>query len=60
MKISLKYAKTKQIAEIPESHIQEIIEGNSVVNSKTEEQIIDEALANPIDSPKVSDLIHPG
>lgn len=40
--------------------IQEVIEGNPKQDGRTEDQILDEALAHPIDSVRLSELVHPG
>lgn len=60
MKICLKYGREEFTAEIDDPNVQEIIEGNPDSCAKTEEQIIDEALAHPVDSARLSELVHTG
>jgi nickel-dependent lactate racemase len=50
MKIDVPYGKEKLILDIPEENIQDIIHGKEAASHRREEDIIEEALLNPIHS----------
>lgn len=58
--IDMNYGRTKVTVSVKEENIMGIIEGNEFKVSKTEEEIILEALYNPIGSPRLKELVHPG
>lgn len=60
MKIHLKYGREEFTAEIDDQNVQEIIEGKPDSRDRTEEELIDEALAHPVDSARLSELVHTG
>jgi Uncharacterized conserved protein len=58
--IEMNYGRTKVTASVKEENLMGIIEGNEFKLSKSEEEIILEALHNPIGSPRLKELVHPG
>jgi len=56
MKIDIPYGKEKIELNIPKGNIQDIIQGGGTGWSADEKQIIEEALENPIGSPRLSKL----
>ena len=56
MKIDIPYGKEKIELNIPQENIQDIIQGGGTGWSADEKQIIEEALENPIGSPRLSKL----
>ncbi|MFA9398333.1 MAG: nickel-dependent lactate racemase [Clostridiaceae bacterium] len=54
------YGKEKIDFSLDEKNIVEELEGTPVDNSKTEEEIVKQALQNPIGSKKLQNLIHKG
>ncbi len=58
--INMKYGRDKMRAFIEEENLLEIIESNDFKKSKTEDEIIAEALYNPIDSERLKDIVHEG
>lgn len=58
--IELNYGRTKVTTSVKEENLMGIIEGNEFKLSKSEEEIILEALHNPIGSPRLKELVHPG
>ncbi|AJG97982.1 hypothetical protein LF65_01370 [Clostridium beijerinckii] len=58
--INMKYGRDKMRAFIEEKNLLEIIESNDFKKSKTEDEIIAEALYNPIDSERLKDIVHEG
>ncbi|MFD3157882.1 nickel-dependent lactate racemase [Haloimpatiens sp. FM7330] len=45
---------------LDEKNILQIIESNEYINDKSEEKVIEEAIKNPIGSPRLKELVHPG
>lgn len=60
MEIHMKYGHGEFAAEVNSKNILEVIEGTRENSTKTEEDILDEALARPIDSARLSQLVHAG
>lgn len=60
MQIKMKYGRGEFAAEFEDRNILEVIEGKQNTCLKTENEILDEALANPIDSARLSQLVHKG
>lgn len=60
MDIHMKYGRSAFTAALPDENVLEVIEGNSDDCAKSEEDILDEALMRPIDSARLSQLVHPG
>lgn len=58
--ISMKYGQGELKAFIEEKNLLEVIESNAFKQDKTEEEIISEALYNPIDSNRLKDIVHEG
>ncbi|WP_297430364.1 nickel-dependent lactate racemase [Clostridium sp.] len=58
--INMKYGQGKMKAFIDENNILEVIESNAFKQDKTEDEIISEALDNPIDSDKLRNIVHEG
>jgi nickel-dependent lactate racemase len=58
--ISMKYGQGDMKAFIEEKNILEVIESNAFKKDKTEDEIISEALYNPIDSNRLKDIVHEG
>lgn len=58
--IDMKYGRTKVTVSVKEENLMGIIEGNEFKVSKSEDEIILEALHNPIGSPRLKELVHPG
>lgn len=58
--IKLAYGSGSMELELESEKILEVIESNPVVLDKTEEEIIDQALAHPVDSAPLSELVHAG
>jgi len=57
MKIDIPYGKEKIELNIPQENIQDIIQGGGTGWIADEKQIIEEALENPIGSPRLSKLV---
>lgn len=57
---SLKYGNEEMILKIDEKNILQVIESNPVTFDKTEIEIIQEALENPIGSARLANLVQPG
>lgn len=60
LNIQVKYGRSIMTADLDDRNVLEVIEGNPRSNRKTEEQVLDEALAHPVDSARLSELVHPG
>lgn len=60
MKIELKFGHHTQQAELGDWQIAGLIQGRLANEGKNEDEVIDEALAHPIDSAPLSHLVHPG
>lgn len=60
MELNLNYGRTQFHTDMDDKRILEVIEGNPYCCTKTEEQILNDALAHPIDSARLSELVHPG
>ena len=58
--INMKYGQGTMQAIIEEKNLLQIIESNAFKQDKTEDEIISEALNNPIDSEKLKDMVHEG
>ncbi|OOM81405.1 nickel-dependent lactate racemase [Clostridium sp. BL-8] len=58
--INMKYGQGYMKAFIEEKNILEVIESNAFKKDKTEDEIISEALYNPIDSNRLKDIVHEG
>ncbi|MDK2918633.1 MAG: lactate racemase [Candidatus Petromonas sp.] len=56
----MKYGKETVDFSIPEKNLIGVIESNSIDNEKTEEEIILDALENPIGSKRLSEIVKPG
>lgn len=56
----LKYGRGTVKFSINEKNIIGVIDNNPVISSKTEDEIIKEALENPISSPKLKEIVHAG
>lgn len=60
MKIELKYGRGTQQADLGDWSLCGTIEGQKTVSRKSESEVVDEALAHPIDSAPLSHLAHAG
>lgn len=58
--IDMKYGATHITFPIDENNIVQIIESNPFNLGKTEDEIILDSLANPINSPRLKDIVHSG
>ena len=58
--INMKYGQGTMQAMIEEKNLLQIIESNAFKQDKTEDEIISEALNNPIDSDRLKDIVHEG
>lgn len=58
--VDMSYGKTKVTVSVEEKNLIGIIEGNEFRITKSEDEIILEALHNPIGSPRLKELVHPG
>lgn len=58
-KCKLNYGKTELEADIEEKNLVQIVESNPYSVDKTEDEIILDALHNPIGSERLKDLVHP-
>ena len=58
--INMKYGQGKMKAFIEEKNLLEVIESNAFKQDKSEDEIISEALCNPIDSKRLKDIAHEG
>lgn len=56
----MEYGQGAMKAFIEEGNLLETIESNTFKNEKTEDEIISEALENPIDSKRLRDIVHEG
>lgn len=56
--INMKYGQGMMNAFIEEKNLLEVIESNAFKQDKTEDEIISEALYNPIDSKRLKDIVH--
>lgn len=59
-KFSLKYGKGIKEVNIDSSIDVKIVEGKKIDNDKDEASIVKNALMNPIDSPRLMDIVKPG
>ncbi|MDF2634010.1 MAG: hypothetical protein K0R78_884 [Pelosinus sp.] len=59
-KIALKYGNEEMILKIEDENILQVIESNPVTLDKTETEIIQAALEEPIGSLRLSELVHSG
>jgi nickel-dependent lactate racemase len=59
-KIMLKYGNEEMLLNIAEKNILQVIESNPIAFNKTEIEIIKEALAEPIGSERLYNLVQPG
>ncbi|GBG57618.1 hypothetical protein SPFL3102_00919 [Sporomusaceae bacterium FL31] len=57
---ALKYGHEEMLLKIDEEHILQVIESNQVTFEKSESEMIRAALANPIGSPRLSELVKSG
>lgn len=57
---ALKYGHEEMLLKIAEENILQVIESNQVMFEKTESEMIRSALANPIGSARLSELVKPG
>lgn len=60
MAYKMKYGKDKVEVNIPDENLLGIIESNAMDDNRTEEEVILDALENPIDSAKLSEIVKPG
>jgi nickel-dependent lactate racemase len=58
--INMKYGQGTMKAFIEEKNLLEVIESNAFKQDKTEDEIISEALYNPIDSKRLKDIVQRG
>lgn len=58
--IEMKYGQGTMKALIEEENLLQIIESNEFKQDKNEDEIISEALCNPIDSKRLKDIVHKG
>ncbi|SKC45521.1 lactate racemase domain-containing protein [Maledivibacter halophilus] len=56
----MKYGKEKVNLCLNEENLMGVIESNKIDNKKSEEEVILNALENPIDSPKLCDIVNEG
>ena len=59
-KVKMKFGNTEMYVSVKEENLIGVIEANEVLKGKTEDQIIKEALENPIDSARLRELVHEG
>lgn len=60
MHIELGFGETVRTVEIPDKNIIEIVKANDVSSDREEEELIRKALAEPIGSKRLRDLVFPG
>jgi nickel-dependent lactate racemase len=60
MDYKMKYGKEKIEVKIPDENLLGIIESNAEDVNRTEKEVILDALKNPIDSAKLSEMVKPG
>lgn len=60
MKIELGFGDTVQAVEVPEENIIKVLKQNEVEYDLTGADEVRRALANPIDSPRLRDIVQPG
>lgn len=58
--IDMKYGRTRVTTSVEDENLMGIIEGNEFKVTKSENEIILDALHNPIGSPRLKELVHPG
>lgn len=58
--INMKYGQGVMKGSIEEKNLLKVIESNAFKQDKTEDEIISEALYNPIDSERLKDIVHDG
>lgn len=58
--IEMKYGRGNMKALIEEKNVMEVIRSNTVKQDKTEDEIISDALHNPIDSKRLKDIVNEG
>jgi nickel-dependent lactate racemase len=58
--IALRYGTETMVLNVESENILQIIESNPVTFEKTEAEIIEDALAHPIASARLRELVHPG
>lgn len=58
--INMKYGQCTMKAFVEEKNILEVIESNAFKQDKSEDEIISEALYNPIDSERLKNIVHEG
>ena len=58
--INMRYGQDSMKAFIEEKNVLEVIESNTFTQDKTEEEIILDALSNPINSKRLKDIVHEG
>ncbi|MDT8719538.1 nickel-dependent lactate racemase [Clostridium sp. 19966] len=58
--IEMNYGQGAMKASIEEKDVLQVIESNPFKQDKTEEEVIEEALLNPIDSRRLKDIVHEG
>ena len=58
--IPLKYGNTEMMLDVEEENLLQIIQSNPVAFEKTEDEMIVDALLNPIGSARLSELVKPG
>lgn len=56
----MKYGKEKVNVSLPKENLLGIIESNKIENKKSEDEVILEALENPIDSDRLCDIVNQG
>ncbi|HEY8889171.1 MAG TPA: nickel-dependent lactate racemase [Clostridium sp.] len=59
-KFELKYGRSTVNFSINEENVIGVIDNIPSTSSKTEKDVIKEALQNPISSPRISEIVHPG
>ncbi|KAB3539018.1 nickel-dependent lactate racemase [Alkaliphilus pronyensis] len=58
--LKMKYGRDEMLAAVPNQHFMGFIEGKKQANSNTEEEIIQKALNNPIESRSLVEIVYPG
>lgn len=58
--LNMKYGREKVDVSIPEQDLLGVIESNKIDTNKSENEVITEALKNPIASARLRELVHPG
>ncbi len=60
MKVEMLYGDRSLVLELPEEKVAALLEAKPLPAGKNEDELIAEALNNPVNSPRLSDLVSKG